>query len=101
VENAARYGTIKTGEQQRILSFLEKNGKAEPGLINGGVYLLEKGLFLQHTPADKNFSIETDFFERQLDRLVIKGFEFKGYFIDIGIPEDYLKAQHDFKGFTY
>lgn len=101
VENAARYGTIKTGAQQRITSFLEKNGKAQPGLINGGVYLLEKDLFLEHTEADKNFSIETDFFERKLERLLIKGFEFSGYFIDIGIPEDYLKAQHDFKGLTY
>jgi D-glycero-alpha-D-manno-heptose 1-phosphate guanylyltransferase len=101
VDNAARYGTIVCGNEQRIISFREKDGVEQPGLINGGVYLLNRQLYLNNTPAAKNFSIEKDFFETQLTQLIIKGFEFPGYFIDIGIPEDYTKAQHDLKGFTY
>lgn len=101
VESAARYGTIVTNAAQRIVSFTEKTGKEEAGIINGGVYLLNKQLFMEHTEAGRIFSIEKDFFEAQLDKLVLKGFEFKGYFIDIGIPEDYLRAQHDFKEFEY
>ena len=65
------------------------------------VYILSKKLYLQNTKPDINFSIEKDFFEKQLNQLIIKGFEFKDYFIDIGIPEDYLKAQNDFKEFKY
>ncbi len=101
VENAARYGTIKTNTEHRIVSFNEKTNIEQPGIINGGLYILNKELFLEHTEAGKNFSVEKDFFELQLKTLVMKGFEFNDYFIDIGIPEDYLKAQHDFKEFKY
>jgi D-glycero-alpha-D-manno-heptose 1-phosphate guanylyltransferase len=101
VTNAARYGTIQLNQQHRIVSFKEKSETTAPGLINGGVYILNKKLYLSSTRAGKNFSIENDFFAAKVSQLNIKGFEFNGYFIDIGIPEDYLKAQHDFKGFKY
>jgi len=101
VEDAARYGALKINSDCRIVSFTEKNNSAQPGLINGGVYILNKTTYLKHTPAEQPFSIEKDFFETQLAQLHITGFEFNGYFIDIGIPEDYTKAQHDLKGFKY
>ncbi len=101
VNNAARYGTITINKQQQIISFKEKSGLAKEGLINGGVYILNKNLFLNNTPSTTNFSIEKDFFETQLQYLTIKGFECNHYFIDIGIPQDYQKAQHDFKDFKY
>jgi D-glycero-alpha-D-manno-heptose 1-phosphate guanylyltransferase len=101
VNNSARYGTIEKTKENIISSFKEKSGIDHEGIINGGVYLLDKNLYLQKTPSATNFSIEKDFFEKQLSNSLISGFEFEGYFIDIGIPEDYLKAQHDFKGFKY
>ena len=101
VDDASRYGTIVKNEHNTIISFQEKNNLSQPGIINGGVYIIDSSLYLKHTPAEKNFSIEKDFFEKQLSNLSIKGFQFNGYFIDIGIPEDYQKAQHDFKGFEY
>ncbi|MBP7808334.1 MAG: nucleotidyltransferase family protein [Bacteroidia bacterium] len=118
VENASRYGTVHFSSvapsfdtlnksddapigMSRINSFQEKNSEPKPGLINGGVYLLNKDTYLQATETNKNFSIEKDFFEKKIDELNIFGFEYKGYFIDIGIPEDYTKAQDDFKGFKY
>jgi D-glycero-alpha-D-manno-heptose 1-phosphate guanylyltransferase len=58
-------------------------------------------LYLTETKANMNFSIEKDFFETQLNNFNILGFEFDNYFIDIGIPEDYNKAQHDFRTFKY
>lgn len=100
VNDAARYGTIEL-KGNRIISFKEKNGESKPGLINGGVYILNRELFLQNTKSNINFSIEKDFFEINLKQLNINGFEFNDYFIDIGIPEDYTKAQHDFKEFKY
>ena len=99
VENAARYGTIIIDPTQRVVSFREKNNRAEPGTINGGVYILNRNRFLEHTSSGISFSIESDFFEKQMERIYIHGIEFNGYFIDIGVPEDYLKAQDDFKRF--
>lgn len=101
VYNAARYGTITLGDSNRIAAFKEKDSIEKPGLINGGVYILNKALFMTQTPADKPFSIEKDFFETSVSHLQICGFEYDGYFIDIGIPDDYHKAQDDFKRFTY
>lgn len=101
VSDASRYGSIETGEGNQIISFKEKSSRVGEALINGGIYILNKKLFLAHTPGLINFSIENDFFEKQMNNITIKGFEFNGYFIDIGIPEDYTQAQHDFKEFKY
>jgi D-glycero-alpha-D-manno-heptose 1-phosphate guanylyltransferase len=101
VENAARYGTIKSGSMSVIKGFREKDGQEKPGLINAGVYLLNRDIFLQKTIGGKAFSMEKDFFETKLNELNIFGFEFNNYFIDIGIPEDFKRAQDDFKRFTY
>jgi len=101
VNNSERYGNIEFNSSNQITSFIEKNQLNQSGYINAGVYILSKKLYLQNTKPNINFSIEKDFFEKQLNQLIIKGFEFKNYFIDIGIPEDYLKAQDDFKEFKY
>jgi D-glycero-alpha-D-manno-heptose 1-phosphate guanylyltransferase len=101
VENASRYGTIRLKTDNQIGSFLEKTGTAGPGTINAGAYLIDRETFLSNTPPHSAFSIEKDFFETKLSTLKIFGFVHEGYFIDIGIPEDYRKAQHDFKGFKY
>jgi D-glycero-alpha-D-manno-heptose 1-phosphate guanylyltransferase len=85
VDNAARYGTIKLGDMNVIKKFKEK----------------DRDLFLAKTIEKNPFSIEKDFYETKINELNIFGFEYDGYFIDIGIPEDYTKAQDDFKRFKY
>jgi D-glycero-alpha-D-manno-heptose 1-phosphate guanylyltransferase len=101
VDDASRYGTITLGEFDKISAFKEKSSQPKPGTINAGIYILGKGNFTEETPANKSFSIEKDFFEKKLNNLNIYGFTYSGYFIDIGIPEDYKQAQHDFKTFKY
>ncbi|MCF8423380.1 MAG: nucleotidyltransferase family protein [Bacteroidia bacterium] len=101
INNAARYGTIKLDDTFVIKAFKEKDNVELPGLINGGVYILNRELFLNETEENITFSIEKDFFEKRIDQLKILGFEYQGYFIDIGIPEDYKKAQIDFLNFKY
>jgi D-glycero-alpha-D-manno-heptose 1-phosphate guanylyltransferase len=100
IENAARYGTIEMAEDGKIIAFKEKNGLTKPGLINAGIYIIKRDLFLMNTYPNKNFSIEKDFFENNVGIFNLSGFLKKGYFIDIGIPEDYAKAQKDFKEFN-
>jgi D-glycero-alpha-D-manno-heptose 1-phosphate guanylyltransferase len=90
--NFERYGVVRRNGG-RIVAFEEKKFVQE-GEINGGVYVLEKELFTPYGLPDK-FSLEKDFLEKQAGRCKIYGFESEGYFIDIGIPEDYERAQKE------
>jgi D-glycero-alpha-D-manno-heptose 1-phosphate guanylyltransferase len=96
--NTGRYGRVKLNNRRRILAFEEKNEAAGPGLINAGVYVMEKA-FLMDPAFRGKFSIEKDCFEKFLETSLMFGQPLQGYFLDIGIPGDYQKAQHDFKGF--
>ena len=100
VPNASRYGAVETTDN-RIIKFKEKEEGQKPGTINGGIYILKKEDFIKTTEAEINFSIERDFFEKQLTQQHIYGFEYTGQFIDIGTPEDFTRAQDEFKHFTY
>ncbi len=100
IENAGRYGTIKV-DKNRIIEFKEKTGTNESGIINGGVYLLNKEHYLKKTPSSSSFSIEKDYFEQFHQHCKFGAYLCNSYFIDIGIPEDYLKAQNEFKEFKY
>lgn len=95
MKNFDRYGTVSfndmTGE---ILSFNEKKFCSE-GFINGGVYLLNKEkLEWAHLP--EKFSFEKEVLESNHMRSTLYGVVQDGYFIDIGIPTDYSKANADF-----
>jgi D-glycero-alpha-D-manno-heptose 1-phosphate guanylyltransferase len=85
-----RYGTVCL-EKGRIIKFEEKK-KLARGLINGGVYSIKKNIFdLLLLP--QKFSFEKDLLEKCVDDLILNGIVFQDYFIDIGIPEDYARAQ--------
>lgn len=101
VDDTSRYGAVQISDNNRISFFGEKSAEKKPGTINAGVYLLDKAHFLAQTPSNTNFSIEKDFFEKQAATGLLYGFAYEGYFIDIGIPEDYLRAQNDFKRFEH
>ncbi|HEV7334226.1 MAG TPA: HAD-IIIA family hydrolase [Flavisolibacter sp.] len=91
MEEASRYGKVFVDSAGRLSSFHEK-GSSSAGLINGGVYVLNKYQFFAHAfpPA---FSFEEQYLKPFLKSEAIYGIVQDGYFIDIGIPEDYLKAQ--------
>ena len=95
MQDFERYGTVER-EGSRVIGFQEKQYQAM-GDINGGVYLLNRDLFDKLPVEDlpRAFSFETDVLERYCDRLKIHGFVSEGYFIDIGIPSDYLRAQEE------
>jgi len=95
VEDGSRYGTITTNKSDKINSFKEKKEKKEKALINGGTYLLSKDTFMNLDFPEK-FSFEKDFMEKYFEQLNFYGSAFNDYFIDIGIPETYEKAQIDF-----
>jgi len=88
-----RYGVVELDENGRILNFKEKAYYKE-GLINGGIYLINKDIF-NSFELPKKFSFE-EFLEKNFKKLKATGKKFDGYFIDIGIPEDYEKAKRYF-----
>lgn len=91
--DVGRYGTVQIDENQRIISFLEKGEVTGQGNINGGIYLIPAGFFKNLSIFTDRFSMEKDIFEDYYKKYQFHGFEFENYFIDIGIPEDYKRAQ--------
>jgi len=85
-----RYGSVEL-ESQHITAFHEKQFCAN-GLINGGVYLIQRHI-LDHLP--EKFSFEKDFLEKEIHHNTIGGYVEDTYFIDIGVPEDYERAQKE------
>ena len=66
------------------------------GLINGGVYALNTESFLNKNLPGK-FSFEKDYLEKFVSERKMYGLIQDEYFIDIGIPEDYERAQEELK----
>lgn len=89
-----RYGTLDVDPDGRIQVFREKAPCAE-GLINGGTYLIRRGA-LEAEPDV--FSLEGDWFARVVVDGALVACEAQGGFIDIGVPEDYERAQEMFAG---
>lgn len=85
-----RYGTVNL-EDGIITEFIEKK-YCETGFINAGVYAVNKN-FIKDLNLPEVFSFEKDVFEKQAKKGVIKGCSFNAQFLDIGIPEDYNKAE--------
>jgi D-glycero-alpha-D-manno-heptose 1-phosphate guanylyltransferase len=92
--DVARYGGVVVGGTQegiRVTGFQEK-GRTGPGWINAGAYVIASGL---PWPANlpERFSFETDFLAPEIERLAPAAFPVSGFFLDIGVPEDYDRAQ--------
>ncbi len=97
MDDVARYGAVEA-EDNVLTAFKEKGEKKGSGYINSGVYLIRRKYFLENTPQG-NFSMETEFLEPTSKLGVIHTFPSNDYFIDIGIPSDYERAQDEFKRF--
>ncbi|MCK9206490.1 MAG: nucleotidyltransferase family protein [Salinivirgaceae bacterium] len=92
MKNFDRYGTVELKGTQ-IVAFNEKKS-VKQGLINGGVYVLNKGMFSNPLLPTK-FSFEKDIMEQGVMQFDMQAYFSDGYFIDIGIPEDYERAQRE------
>jgi D-glycero-alpha-D-manno-heptose 1-phosphate guanylyltransferase len=95
MRNFDRYGNVEINDHSLITAFKEKSYCSE-GQINGGIYLLSDKELMSAFP--KKFSLETDVLQKQANQGNIYGFIYEGYFIDIGVPEDYAKAQDELNG---
>jgi D,D-heptose 1,7-bisphosphate phosphatase len=84
-----RYGTLAVSADGTICEFREK-APCEDGLINGGTYLVRRDALIDEPEV---FSLENDWFARVVSDGSLIAVETDGGFIDIGVPEDYERAQ--------
>lgn len=102
VENPAAYGLVETNDENKVQRFLEKPKPEELAgsttkNISAGIYILEPGI-LDAIPENENYSFEYNVFPDLLSRqksfyaFIMK----ENYWRDIGTPQSYLAAHHDF-----
>lgn len=85
--DCTRHSTLEIDENGKILNFTEKKPNKN-GYINGGIYVIDRKAF-EDFPEDR-FSFEKDLLEKEKSSLY--ALVSKGYFIDMGIPEAYFRA---------
>ena len=94
-----RYGTVEM-DRNRVISFKEKNTALNFGLINAGVYCISKAIMAAYK-KNSVFSFEKEILEPMAKDRNIYGLVSDAYFIDIGIPEDYERANETFRNLEY
>ena len=96
VKNNSRYGTVITNDSDNITSFAEKISNSSDFFINAGIYLIKKNSINWEILPIK-FSLEKELFPTLLSEGRFFGFKSDDYFIDIGIPEDFIRFQEEIK----
>ncbi len=91
LEDASRYGVVEASGEE-ITAFRERPEPGAPGLINGGIYRLDRRV-VDRTSA--TCSLERDVLPDLARDGLLHGTESDGWFIDIGIPSDLDRAQHE------
>ncbi len=92
VKEVSRDGSVQNDTKNKIIGFTEKGTQSGVGNINGGIYMINKQVFKKISIFTEKFSMENDVFEKYYNALPFFGFPFEAYFIDIGVPEDYQRA---------
>jgi mannose-1-phosphate guanylyltransferase len=93
VRDPARFGVAQMDQQKRIQHFVEKpKTRAAPSrLVNAGIYIIEPSV-LQLIPENRKVSLEREIFPGLAKEGRLFGFEFSGYWFDIGSLTDFRKA---------
>ncbi len=89
-DDCRRFGSVILAADGAVESFMEKSSRAAGGLVNAGVYLIERQV-AETIPAGRLVSLETEFFPGLIEQglFAVAGQE---SFIDIGTPQSYAGA---------
>jgi D,D-heptose 1,7-bisphosphate phosphatase len=91
LDDASRYGVVVL-DGARVSAFRERPLSSAPGMINAGVYLFDRCLVDELAPT---CSLEADIMPRLAARGALRGTVGEGYFRDIGVPEDFARAEQE------
>jgi D-glycero-D-manno-heptose 1,7-bisphosphate phosphatase len=92
---AGRYG-VTVLEGDKLVQFGGAQTAPGPVLINGGVAVFRREIIDRLAP---NGSLEQDLLPDLAREGRLRGLAVDGFFLDIGIPEDYERAQTEVPGF--
>jgi D-glycero-alpha-D-manno-heptose 1-phosphate guanylyltransferase len=96
MKNFDRYALVELNAENHTISNFREKQHYDSGLINGGIYAIGLNHFMKIGWPQK-FSFEKDYLEQLYTTGTIFGQVQDEYFIDIGIPEDFEKANVDFE----
>lgn len=93
VPDAGRYGVVSL-ERDRVTRFAERPDGSGPGLINTGIYLMNRHLVDR---AVSECSLERDLLPQLIAEGAVRGTIASGWFIDIGVPSDLHRARMELR----
>ena len=94
VENVSEFGVVDIKDDSNVIRFVEKPKPedAPSNLINAGAYFLEPKI-LDYIKTGRLVSMEKEIFPKIIgDTGKFFGFEFKGYWIDVGRIDSYIEV---------
>ncbi len=92
--NLERYLGLNVNDEMQVLPVESKEVSIESKFVNGGVYIIDPSIInINNFVMDHFYSFENDILpEIMKEHPAIYACEFDTTFIDIGLPEDYFKA---------
>jgi len=96
VNDCDRYGTLEV-DDETIINFFEKQVNSRNAWINAGIYLFN-GLDFFYNIYDEVFAVETEIKTQLGAGLKVNAYKHNGFFIDIGVPEDYYRFKQAIGG---
>jgi len=89
MEDCSRYGVVER-RGRHVIAFHPRPPANTSGMINGGMYIFDRDAIGFMTPS---CSLETDVLPVLAAKGLLCGEVTSGYFIDIGVPADYMRGQ--------
>ena len=90
MDNFSRFGNVIIGDDgYSVVDFIEKQ-PTKHGNVNLGVYIVKKNIFDNLDDLGNKFSHETQYLIPNIKNRRHGAFIYDGYYVDIGIPADYL-----------
>ena len=93
-DDCSRYGSVEIGPDGAVRAFHEKRSERRAGMINAGVYVLEREV-VGTVPEGRAVSLEAEFFPTLIGHGLYAAVG-DHPFLDIGTPEAYASAEQFF-----
>jgi D-glycero-alpha-D-manno-heptose 1-phosphate guanylyltransferase len=90
LSDTSRYGRAICDAGGKIIEFAEKAASSGPGLINAGIYVIDRDVLAPWN--GEALSMERDILPKAVRKGLVRGVRLSGPFIDIGLPETYAAA---------
>ena len=90
IDNPQRFGMVTVDEQLTVTAFIEKGSTpSDRAWINSGISKLTPDIFSGW--SGERLSLEREIFPELISQARLRAIRLNTQFIDIGIPEDYLR----------